>query len=94
MLFQGNVKVADVESYEGQKGFGFNATVTQKQGKKTKTLDFRGTSRELFGKLEDLLDTEVSIIIDLDQNSYGLRLGDVQKIFSADGKSELYSLTL
>lgn len=70
----------DVDAYEGKNGFGANVTVSQKVGKKVKRLQFRIKSREMADMLERMLGEEVTVTIELDQNNYGLRFGELLEV--------------
>lgn len=70
----------DVESFEGKNGFGANVTLSTKVDKKTKRITFMTRSKETAVKLESLLDTNVILKIELNQNNFGLRFGDLLDI--------------
>lgn len=70
----------DVEGYEGKNGFGANVTVSTKVDKKTKRLSFRITDKSMAEKLETLLDTEITLVIELHQNNFGLRFGEIIEV--------------
>lgn len=67
----------DVETYEGKNGFGANITLSTKVDRKTKRITFRTNDKGLVAKFESLLDTDVVVKIELSQNNFGLRLGDI-----------------
>lgn len=70
----------DVEKFEGKNGFGANITVSQKVDKKTKRISFMTRDKNVAEKLESLLDTDVILKVELNQNNFGLRFGDVISI--------------
>lgn len=70
----------DVQTFEGKNGFGANVTVSTKVDKKTKRVTFMIKDKNLANKLESLLDTDVIIKIELNQNNFGLRFGEVLNI--------------
>lgn len=70
----------DVETFEGKNGFGANITVSTKVDKKTKRITFMTRSKEIVAKLEPLLDTNIILNIELNQNNFGLRFGDILNI--------------
>lgn len=73
----------DVDCFEGKNGFGANVTVSTKQERKTKRISFMVRDREQATKLETLLDSNVQIKIELSQNNFGLRFGDILDIKKA-----------
>jgi hypothetical protein len=70
----------DVESYTGKNGFGANLTISKKVGKKTKRLSFTIKDEAQYTQLEKLLDTDVILIVALEQNNFGLRFGEIYEI--------------
>jgi len=70
----------DVKAYEGKNGFGANVTISSKIGKRTKRIEFRVNEKATAEKLESLLGEEVTIKIELEQNSFGLRLGNLLEV--------------
>jgi hypothetical protein len=70
----------DVESYTGKNGFGANVTISKKVGKKTKRLTFNIKDEAQFKQLENLLDTDIILVICLEQNNFGLRFGEILEI--------------
>lgn len=70
----------DVEKFEGKNGFGANVTLSAKVEKRTKRLTFMIKSEEMANELENLLDTDVVLKIELNQNNFGLRLGEILEI--------------
>lgn len=70
----------DVEMFEGKNGFGANVTLSTKIEKRTKRLTFMIKDESIANKLENLLDTDVVIKVELNQNNFGLRLGEVLDI--------------
>jgi len=70
----------DVQTFEGKNGFGANVTVSTKVDRKTKRVTFMIKDKNVANKLETLLDTEVVIKIELNQNNFGLRFGEVLNV--------------
>ena len=70
----------DVETYEGKNGFGANITISQKVNRKTKRITFTIKDKNMADKLEQLLDTDISIKLELNQNNFGLRFGQILEI--------------
>jgi hypothetical protein len=70
----------DVQEYEGKNGFGANVTVSTKVGKKTKRVSFLVKDKDKASKLNELLDTDVVLKIELNQNNFGLRFGELLEI--------------
>lgn len=69
--------VEDVNIYEGKNGFGANIIMSSLINKRRKTLSFNTKDKELATKFEMNLQEEVTIKIELSQNNFGLRLGDI-----------------
>lgn len=72
--------IEDVNAYEGKNGFGANVTISRKVNKRTKRLEFRVSDKSVADKLEQLLDTEVTIQIELDQSNFGIRFGNLIEV--------------
>jgi len=70
----------DVQPYEGAKGFGANITVSCKLGKKTKRVSFLTKNKEFAQELEKMLDTDVILMVELNQNNFGTRIGEIISI--------------
>lgn len=70
----------NVETYQGKNGFGANVVMSQKLGKRTKTVTFGTRDKSQAEALEELLDTDIIVRIDLIQNNFGLRFGNVISI--------------
>lgn len=70
----------DVQTYNGKNGFGANVVMSQKVGKRTKTITFNTKDKAQADALEEALDTDVIVKIDLVQNNFGLRLGNIISI--------------
>lgn len=75
--------VDDVQSYEGKNGFGANITISSLKDKRRKTLAFMTKDKKLAALFEENLQCEVTVSIELNQNSFGLRLGDVLEVVPA-----------
>lgn len=69
--------IENVEKYNGKNGFGATITVSQLIEKKRSLLSFNTSSAEVASRFEDHLQDEMEIDIELSQNNFGLRLGDV-----------------
>ena len=69
--------IENVEKYEGKNGFGATVTVSQLIEKKRNLLSFNTNSAEVASRFEDHLQDEMEIDIELSQNNFGLRLGEV-----------------
>lgn len=69
--------IENVEKYNGKNGFGATITVSQLIDKKRSLLSFNTGSAEVASRFEDHLQDEMEIDIELSQNNFGLRLGDV-----------------
>lgn len=72
--------IEDVEKYTGKNGFGANIVVSTLQDKKRKSLKFNTTSAEHASILECHLQDEVTLILTLDQNNFGLRIGSLVSV--------------
>lgn len=70
----------DVDCYNGKNGFGANITISSKHEKKTKRITFMIKDENLAKKFESLLDTDIVVKIELNENKFGLRLGEVIEI--------------
>lgn len=70
----------DVQSFEGKNGFGANVTLSTKVDRKTKRVTFMIKDKNVANKLETLLDTDVVIKVELNQNNFGLRFGEILSI--------------
>jgi hypothetical protein len=71
----------DCEGYEGKSGFGCNITMSQKVGKKTKRVTFRTKDKNIFNRLEALIDEQVVVVVSIEQNNFGTNLRDVLEVF-------------
>ena len=72
-----NCNVENVETYTGKNGFGANITVSQLVNKKRQLLTFNTSNAEIANVLESHLQEQGELTIELNQNAFGLRLGDV-----------------
>lgn len=72
-----NGLVEDVNAYEGKNGFGATIVVSQKVDKRVKRLEFRTNEKKTAELFESLLGENVAITIELEQNNFGLRFGNV-----------------
>lgn len=72
--------VEDVQTYEGKNGFGGNITLSALLNKRRKTISFNTKSRELAATFESNLQVEVTVVIELSQSNFGLRLGEIMSI--------------
>jgi len=69
--------IEDVQGYEGKNGFGANITMSRLVNKRRKTIAFNIKDKELAKKFEENLQEQVTIEIELSQNNFGLRLGEI-----------------
>lgn len=72
--------IEDVEKYTGKNGFGANITVSTLLDKKRKSLKFNITSAEYASLLEENLQEVVTLILTLDDNKFGLRIGSLLSV--------------
>lgn len=72
--------VENVERYEGKNGFGATITLSQLADKKRKLLSFNISSPEMASRLEESLQEELKLTVELTQNNFGLRLGEIQAV--------------
>lgn len=70
----------DLETYEGKNGFGANVTLSTKIDRKTKRLSFNLKDKKMADELDALLDTDVILTVELIQNNFGLRFGNILDI--------------
>ncbi len=77
MQIKMNCNIENVETYTGKNGFGANITVSQLVNKKRQLLTFNTTNAEFANVLENHLQEEGEITIELNQNNFGLRLGEI-----------------
>lgn len=77
--------IENVEKYNGKNGFGATVTISQLIEKKRSLLSFNTGSAEVASRFEDHLQDEMEINIELSQNNFGLRLGDVIDLQQANG---------
>lgn len=71
----------DVQPYNKKDGgFGANVTLSRKVDKKTKRVTFNTASKDMATKLEQLLDTDVILTVELLQNNFGTRIGEILNI--------------
>lgn len=78
--------VEDVEIYEGKNGFGANITMSALIQKRRKTISFNVKDKELAARFELNLQKEVTVKIELGQNTFGLRLGEVLELVPVSSK--------
>jgi hypothetical protein len=74
-----NIKcvIENVEVYTGKNGFGANVTISQLIDKKRNLLVFNTSSAELASTFEEHLQEPVQLSLELIQNNFGLRIGQV-----------------
>lgn len=73
----------DVETYNKKDGgFGANITVSRKVDKKTKRVTFSTNNKDMADKLEQLLDTDIILTVELNQNNFGTRIGEILALAS------------
>jgi urease accessory protein UreE len=76
--------VENVETFEGKSGWGATITLSSIQNKKRTFLSFNTRERDIADKFESKLQEDVEVMINLEQNNFGLRLGDVISVDSED----------
>lgn len=76
--------VEDVNSYEGKNGFGANITMSTLMNKRRKTISFNTKDKDLAAKFELNLQEQVTVKIELAQNNFGLRLGEILELVPGD----------
>lgn len=78
--------VENVEKYEGKNGLGANVMLSNldSETRKRSFLSFTCKDAMQIAQFESLLQEEVVIAIELNQNNFGLRLGDVCAIERAE----------
>lgn len=78
MLISIQCNIENVEKYTGKNGFGANITVSQLgSDKRRESLKFNTNNAELASVLEQHLQEQMVLDLDLSQNNFGLRIGDV-----------------
>lgn len=71
--------IENVEKYEGKGGLGANIMLSNldRETKKRSFLSFTCKDAMQIAKFESLLQEEVMVVMELNQNNFGLRLGEV-----------------
>lgn len=69
--------VDNVESYQGKNGWGATITLSTVEDKRRKTISFNTKDKDIASTFEINLQKNVEVKINLDQNNFGLRLGNV-----------------
>lgn len=71
--------IENVERYEGKNGLGANIMLSNLdvETKKRSFLNFTCKDAMQIAKFESLLQEEVTVVMELMQNNFGLRLGEV-----------------
>lgn len=77
MLIKLDCIIENVEGYTGKNGYGANITVSQLNDKKRSLLTFAINSAEIASVLEEHLQENVNIELELIQNNFGLRIGQI-----------------
>lgn len=72
--------IEDVKSYEGKNGFGATVVISRKINKRTKRIEFNIRDKSMADTLETKLDEEVTLEIELDQSSFGIRFGNILSV--------------
>lgn len=72
--------VDDVDSYEGKNGWGATITLSNVVDKRRKSISFNTKDKEVASEFEANLQHQVEVKIVLEQNNFGLRLGQVIEI--------------
>lgn len=76
--------VENVETYEGKNGFGATITLSSVENKKRTFLKFNTKVKSIANMFDEKLQEEVEVTMSLDQNNYGLRLGEVSSVDGED----------
>lgn len=69
--------VENVESYEGKNGWGAMVTLSSVENKKRTFLKFSTKIKSIANQFEAKLQEDVEVTMQLEQNNFGLRLGEV-----------------
>lgn len=69
--------VENVNTYEGKNGFGANITMSNLIDKRRESIQFNTQDALLASKFEEALQEEVTVEINITQNNFGTRLGDI-----------------
>lgn len=71
--------IENVEVFEGKNGLGANIMLSNldTETKKRSFLSFMSRDAMQIAKCESLLQEEVMVVIELSQNNFGLRLGEI-----------------
>lgn len=69
--------VENVNTYEGKNGFGANITMSNLIDKRRESIQFNTQDALLAAKFEEALQEEVTVEINITQNNFGTRLGDI-----------------
>ena len=82
MKIQIQSTVENVERYQSSKdnSIGANIMVSNLENKRREFLTFNSKDPVTISKFENLLQEKVYIILDLQQNNFGLRFGDILHI--------------
>jgi len=79
-IFRG--KLENCESYEGKNGFGANVTISNEDAElqRITRIEFNTRNKTVFEQLNKLKLKLIEIEIDIMQNKFGIRFGDVYNI--------------
>lgn len=69
--------VENVNTYEGKNGFGANIIMSNLIDKRRESIQFNTQDALLAAKFEEALQEEVTVEINIIQNNFGTRLGDI-----------------
>lgn len=72
--------VDDCSEYTGKSGWGANAVISCRHGKKRKSVEISIKDKEIYGYIEDKLGEEVQIEMILEDTKFGLRLGEILNV--------------
>ena len=72
--------VEDVEEYEGKNGYGCNIKISSLEGKKRQFLSLNTKSAKFANFLEENLQEDVILSVDLVQNNFGTRIGEIFEV--------------
>lgn len=69
--------IENVNGYEGRNGFGANITISSVENKRRESIEFNVKDKKIADEFEELLQEEISVQLEITQNKFGTRLGDV-----------------
>lgn len=69
--------IENVNSYEGKNGFGATISMSTVENKRREIVEFNTKDKELAEGFEEALQENATVEIQLIQNKFGLRFGDI-----------------